>query len=121
MLGRKRLVMVLGMLGSDHAGERDNAARLVVRMLKEAGLTWPQLLDGERVATEATRVLLAENEQLQVENRNGRRSWRGCATRPCQSSGHCRAPLVSRSRRQSNGPRSSPIGSANSSPTCTAR
>jgi len=66
-MDRERLAMVLGTLGSDHAGERDNAARLAVRMLK--GLTWPQVLDGERVATEAARVLLAENEQLQLEKR----------------------------------------------------
>jgi hypothetical protein len=62
--------MILGMLGSDHAGERDNAARLADHMVKEAGLTWPQVLDEqERVATEAARGLLAENEQLELKNR----------------------------------------------------
>jgi hypothetical protein len=35
-----KLVKVLGMLGSTHAGERDNAARQATRMLKDAGLTW---------------------------------------------------------------------------------
>jgi hypothetical protein len=45
------------MLGSAHDGEIVDAARLAVRMLKEAGLTWPELLDGgqERVAVEAAR------------------------------------------------------------------
>lgn len=42
---RKRLVRVLGMLGSDHAGERDAAALVATRMLKEAGLTWYDVLD----------------------------------------------------------------------------
>ena len=70
-MDRSRLAQVLGMMGSAHDGEALNAAMVAVRMLKEAGLTWPQVLDGgqERVAVEATRVLLAENEQLQLENR----------------------------------------------------
>jgi hypothetical protein len=42
---RKKLVRVLGYLGSDSAGERDNAARMATRMLKEAGLTWYDVLD----------------------------------------------------------------------------
>lgn len=42
---RKKLVRVLGMLGSAHAGERDNAAQAATRMLKEAGLTWYDVLD----------------------------------------------------------------------------
>jgi hypothetical protein len=42
---RKRLVRVLGMLGSDYPGERDNAARMASQMLKEAGLTWYDVLD----------------------------------------------------------------------------
>jgi hypothetical protein len=42
---RKRLVRVLGYLGSDSAGERDNAARVATRMIKEAGLTWYDILD----------------------------------------------------------------------------
>lgn len=42
---RKKLVRVLGMLGSDHPGERDNAAVMATRMIKEAGLTWYDVLD----------------------------------------------------------------------------
>jgi hypothetical protein len=42
-----KLVKVLGLLGSDHAGERDNAARQATRILKEAGLTWWDILDTE--------------------------------------------------------------------------
>jgi len=40
-----RLVKVLGMLGSTHAGERDNAARMATQILKDAGLTWYDVLD----------------------------------------------------------------------------
>jgi hypothetical protein len=65
-MDRERLAMILGMLGSAHDGEVVNAARLAGRMLKEAGLTWPQVLDGERIATEAARVLLQENEELRA-------------------------------------------------------
>jgi hypothetical protein len=42
---RKHLVRVLGMLGSDNPVERDKAARHASQVLKEAGLTWYDLLD----------------------------------------------------------------------------
>jgi len=66
---RERLAMILGMMGSAHDGEALNAARLAARMLKEAELTWPQVRDGEqeRVAIEAARALLVENQQLHEE------------------------------------------------------
>jgi hypothetical protein len=40
-----RLVRVLGMLGSAFPGERDNAAVAATRILREAGLTWYDVLD----------------------------------------------------------------------------
>ena len=42
-----KLVKVLGMLGSAFPGERDNAARMATQILKEAGLTWYDVLDVE--------------------------------------------------------------------------
>jgi hypothetical protein len=42
-----KLVKVLGYLGSDSAGERDNAARKAMEILKAAGLTWYDVLDTE--------------------------------------------------------------------------
>ena len=39
-----RLVKVLGMLGSAQAGERDNPAVKATQILKEAGLTWYDVL-----------------------------------------------------------------------------
>ncbi|HYE52007.1 MAG TPA: hypothetical protein VEB20_20600 [Azospirillaceae bacterium] len=41
---RIRLARVLGMLGSDHAGERASAALAADRLVKAAGTTWWQLL-----------------------------------------------------------------------------
>jgi hypothetical protein len=41
---RRKLVGVLGMLGSDHAGERDAAAQLANRIVRGAGLTWVELI-----------------------------------------------------------------------------
>jgi hypothetical protein len=42
---RQRLVALLGMLGSDHAGERDNAAKLAEKFRRQYGLTWADLLN----------------------------------------------------------------------------
>jgi hypothetical protein len=44
----ERLVKVLGMLGSDYPGERANAAQMATQILKDAGLTWYDVLDVER-------------------------------------------------------------------------
>jgi hypothetical protein len=41
---RRKLVATLGMLGSSHVGERDNAAQLATRMVRSAGLTWEALV-----------------------------------------------------------------------------
>lgn len=42
---RRKLVGILGRLGSDQDGERAAAGLLASRMLRTAGLTWAQLLD----------------------------------------------------------------------------
>jgi hypothetical protein len=42
---RKRLTSILGMLGSNAVGERDNAARLAEHFRREHGLTWAELLN----------------------------------------------------------------------------
>lgn len=41
---RKRLTALLGMLGSEHAGERASAALLVERFRREHSLTWDEIL-----------------------------------------------------------------------------
>lgn len=42
-----KLIKVLGMLGSDFDGERANAAKMATQILKDAGLTWYDVLDVE--------------------------------------------------------------------------
>jgi hypothetical protein len=44
---RKRLVGILGMLGSNSAGERDNAARLAEELRRQHGATWADLVNGK--------------------------------------------------------------------------
>ena len=46
---RQRLAAILGMLGSNSAGERDNAARLAEQFRKQHGLTWEQVVSGRTV------------------------------------------------------------------------
>ncbi len=41
---RKKLAKLLGMLGSDHAGERDSAGLAAVRLMRQSGLSWQQIL-----------------------------------------------------------------------------
>jgi hypothetical protein len=41
---RKRLIAILGMLGSNAVGERDNAARLAEEFRRKHGLSWADLL-----------------------------------------------------------------------------
>jgi hypothetical protein len=40
VIDRERLARLLGMLGSDHLGERDNAARAAHRLVQQHGITW---------------------------------------------------------------------------------
>lgn len=43
-VARKRLTKLLGLLGSDHAGERDAAGLAAHRLVSQSGLTWSQIL-----------------------------------------------------------------------------
>ena len=45
-MDHKRLAQLLGMLGSDFDGEILNAARLATKLLKAAGKSWPDILNG---------------------------------------------------------------------------
>jgi hypothetical protein len=44
VLDRERLAKLCGMFGSDHAGERANAAAAADKLIHEAGLRWPDVL-----------------------------------------------------------------------------
>lgn len=48
---RRRLARLLGMVGSSHDGEALNAARLADRMVRDAGLTWHEVLADHDSAT----------------------------------------------------------------------
>jgi hypothetical protein len=43
-LDRDRLAKLCGMFGSDHAGERANAAAAADKLIREAGLRWRDLI-----------------------------------------------------------------------------
>jgi hypothetical protein len=59
---RKRLTAILGMLGSDAEGERDNAARLAEQFRRQHGLTWDELLSGHVVTVYVDRDRIMERE-----------------------------------------------------------
>jgi hypothetical protein len=42
---RAKLAKLLGMLGSDHAGERDAAGLAAHRLVQQAGVSWRQVLE----------------------------------------------------------------------------
>ena len=48
---RRRLVNILGMLGSDHDGERAAAAALASRLVRDKGLTWDALIPADGAGT----------------------------------------------------------------------
>jgi hypothetical protein len=50
---RVRLAQLLGMVGSDHDGEALNAARLANKLVRDLGLTWPDVLGLGAVASAA--------------------------------------------------------------------
>ena len=41
---RERLVKLCGMFGSDHAGERENAAAAADKLVRQAGLQWTDII-----------------------------------------------------------------------------
>jgi hypothetical protein len=43
-LDRERLVKLVGMFGSDHPGERSNAAAAADKLVRQAGLRWPDVI-----------------------------------------------------------------------------
>lgn len=53
MIDSKRLAKLLAMMASPHDGEALNAARMATEMVKESGLTWPDLLAVKREAEPA--------------------------------------------------------------------
>jgi hypothetical protein len=66
----RRAARIIAMVGSHQDGEALNAVRLVDRMLRQAQMTWEDLLvpfARMELAVEAAKVLLDENLALQAE------------------------------------------------------
>jgi hypothetical protein len=59
---RKRLVALLGMLGSNSEGERDNAARMAEAFRRQHGVTWTDLVNGKAVTVSGNTVIEREVE-----------------------------------------------------------
>jgi hypothetical protein len=72
-----KLAKVLGRLGSDQAGERDNAARTANKMIRDAGMVWADFIEAavrreeaeERASKiyDAAQRLVAERDQARAE------------------------------------------------------
>jgi hypothetical protein len=65
-----KFARIVGLLGSEHDGERLNALTLGGRLLQAAGMRWEDFIDGHRraeIAAAAAAELLAENTALKIE------------------------------------------------------
>jgi len=63
---RQRLAAILGMLGSEHQGERDNAALQAEAFRRKHGLTWEELIQGKLIVV--PRVVYVDRQVI-VERR----------------------------------------------------
>jgi hypothetical protein len=73
---RRRLANLLGRLGSDHAGERDNAAVMAHRLIQTKGMTWSEVIDPP--PSEYQEPLIGKWRQVcaELQNRPGNlRAW----------------------------------------------
>jgi hypothetical protein len=78
-LDRQRLARILGLTGSAHDGEALAAVRKANAQIVAAGMTWNEILQPPvdlRIAVDAARLLLAENEALRNEIDRLRRAAR---------------------------------------------
>jgi hypothetical protein len=70
-LNKEHLARLLGMLGSNAIGERANAASLANRMVRDAGLRWTEVLEGNSADRTAPNAQIkrfeAEIERLKAE------------------------------------------------------
>src|SRR5215831_19632090 len=64
LIDRGRLIKLLGLLGSDHNGEIAAAGRLADALIRDAGVTWADVIAPETVQRELIDALRAENEEL---------------------------------------------------------
>lgn len=71
---RAKLAKLLGMLGSDHAGERDAAGLAAHRLLQRRGLTWPAVLAPPRTR-EPLQATWRQTCAACLERRGSLRPW----------------------------------------------
>ena len=78
-LDHQRLAKVMGLSGSAHDAEALVAVRKANALIVAAGMTWDEILrpsDNLRIAVDAARLLLSENEALRNEIERLRRGAR---------------------------------------------
>jgi hypothetical protein len=61
------LIKLLGLLGSDHNGEIAGAGRMADALIRDAGVTWADVIEPDAVQREGIDALRAENEQLREQ------------------------------------------------------
>ena len=64
MIDRDRLTKLLGLLGSGHDGEIAAAGRMADALIRNAGVTWADVIAPETVQRELIDALHDENEEL---------------------------------------------------------
>ena len=64
MIDRERLIKLLGLLGSDHNGEIAAAGRMADALIRDAGVTWADVVAPETVQRQVVDALRAENKEL---------------------------------------------------------
>lgn len=70
----KKFIALCGRLGSDHDGERANAARMVSRFLLERNLTWEEVLTPEEQPMMVMSVSVDDRAPVQLN------SWQNAAS-----------------------------------------
>jgi hypothetical protein len=64
LIDRETLIKLLGLLGSAHNGEIAAAGRMADALIRDAGITWADVIASETVQGELIDALRAENEEL---------------------------------------------------------
>src|SRR5215213_1068232 len=76
-LDRERLVKLCGMFGSDHPGERANAAAAADRLVRQTGLRWPHVIQPALPPPQCEREIgsVADAIQYALENAELLTDW----------------------------------------------